>query len=62
MPADFDTYFHALAATFVDDKTEHMDRSALEALLKSAAEEAAAGTRVIHEPRHDRDGGGSPDF
>ena len=62
MAADFDTYFHALAATFVDDKTEHMDRSALEALLKSAAEEAAAGTRVIHEPRHDRDGGGSPDF
>lgn len=62
MAVDFDTYFKALAATSVDDKTEHTDRGALERLLKEAAADADDRLHVRHEPRGDKDGGGRPDF
>lgn len=62
MPADFDAYFRALAATPLDEKTEHMDRTALELLLRAAADDAAPGAQVRHEPRRDKGGAGSPDF
>jgi predicted helicase len=59
---NFDAYLKALAATSVDDKTEHTDRGALERLLKEAAAEADERLHVRHEPRGDKDGGGRPDF
>lgn len=59
---NFDAYLKALAATPVDDKTEHTDRGALERLLKEAAAEADERLHVRHEPRGDKDGGGRPDF
>ncbi|MDQ2860340.1 MAG: hypothetical protein M3T55_06355 [Pseudomonadota bacterium] len=62
MPADFETYFRALAATAIDDKTEHMDRAALQTLLQAACDDAEPGARVLHEPRRDKGGAGSPDF
>jgi hypothetical protein len=62
MPVDFEAYFRALASTPVDAKTEHSDRSALEALLGAAANDAEPGAQVQHEPPRDKSGGGSPDF
>lgn len=62
MAIDFDAYLKALAATSVDDKTEHTDRAALERLLKEAAADADDRLHVRHEPRGDKDGGGRPDF
>jgi hypothetical protein len=62
MSADFDAYFRAVATTAVDDKTEHMDRAPLQALLQAAADDAKPGARVLHEPRRDKGGAGSPDF
>jgi len=62
VPADFESYFRALAATVLDEKTEHMDRSALQTLLQAAADDAEPGARVLHEPRRDKGGAGSPDF
>lgn len=46
----------------VDDKTEHMDRATLQALLQAAADDAEPGAAVQHEPRRDKGGAGSPDF
>lgn len=62
MPADFDAYLKALAATPVDQKTEHTDRGALERVLGAAAAQADARLRVQHEPKRDKGGGGSPDY
>lgn len=62
MAIDFETYFKALAATPVDEKTEHTDRGALETLLRAAATEAHAGLNIQHEPKRDKSGGGSPDY
>ncbi len=62
MPPDFEAYLRALAATSLDDKTEHSDRGALETLLRAAANDAGPGATVQHEPRRDRSGGGSPDY
>lgn len=62
MTADFEAYFRALAATSVDDKTEHMDRGALQILLQAAANDAEPGAQIQHEPRRDKGGAGSPDF
>ena len=62
MPADFDAYFRALAATPLDAKTEHSDRAALEILLQTAADDAEPGAHVQHEPIRDKSGLGSPDF
>jgi hypothetical protein len=62
MPADFEAYFKSLASTTLDDKTEHTDRGALETLLQALVDDAEPGARVIHEPRRDKGGAGSPDF
>ena len=62
MPADFEAYCRSLAETALDDKTEHTDRAILERLLQDLMNDAEPGARVIHEPRRDKDGGGSPDF
>ena len=62
MSADYEAYVRALAATPLDEKTEHTDRSALERLLQAAADDAEPGARVQHEPRRDKGGAGSPDF
>lgn len=62
MPADFETYFRALAQTAIDDKTEHTDRAALQALLQTMVDDVEPGARVQHEPRRDKGGAGSPDF
>ena len=62
MPPDFEAYLRALAATPLDEKTEHTDRGALETLLRGAANDAGPGAAVQHEPRRDRGGGGSPDY
>ncbi|MCA6272465.1 MAG: N-6 DNA methylase [Phenylobacterium sp.] len=62
MLIDFDAYLKALAATPIDDKTEHSDRGALERLLNEAAQAADGRLRIQHEPKRDRGGGGSPDY
>jgi hypothetical protein len=57
----FDEYLKALRKTPLDQKTEHADRSALEALLEALAAEHAKGVTVHHEPRRVADKG-APDF
>ncbi len=58
MAHDFQTYLDALRKTPLDQKTEHTDRGALEALLS-----ALAGPDILvqHEPKR-QDDKGSPDF
>jgi hypothetical protein len=62
VPADFEAYFRALAATSLDAKTEHSDRAALESLLNAAARAADPKLAIQHEPKRDKQGGGSPDY
>ena len=57
----FDRYLLALRKTPVDEKTEHTDRAALQALLQSLADEGAGGAAVQHEPKRVIDKG-APDF
>ncbi len=57
----FDRYILALRKTPVDDKTEHTDRGALEALLQAVADEGGAKLTVQHEPKR-ASGKGAPDF
>ena len=57
----FDRYLQALRKTPLDEKTEHADRSALEALLEALAAKHAKGVTVHHEPRRVADKG-APDF
>ncbi len=62
MDIRFDTYLKALKETPVAEHTEHTGRSALEALLKTFAQEAGAkGIGVQHEPKREKDKG-APDF
>ncbi len=62
MTAHFEAYLHKLAATPLEQHTEHTGRSALETLLNHFAERtAAAGTRVQHEPKRIAEKG-APDF
>ncbi|MGV1013400.1 MAG: hypothetical protein ACOYB4_00360 [Methyloceanibacter sp.] len=61
MKAIFEKYLLALRKTRIEDKTEHTDRSALEVLLQSIADEADTGIRVQHEPKREADKG-APDF
>ena len=56
----FDRYLQALRKTPLDEKTEHADRSALEALLEALAKHAK-GVTVHHEPKRVADKG-APDF
>jgi hypothetical protein len=57
----FEKYLLALRRTPVDDKTEHTDRGALEALLQAIADEVNPGVKVQHEPKRQADKG-APDF
>jgi len=57
----FDRYFLALRKTPVDEKTEHTDRAALQALLQAVADASATGISVQHEPKRVVDKG-APDF
>ncbi|MGU9980141.1 type ISP restriction/modification enzyme [Phreatobacter sp. HK31-P] len=58
----FDRYLVTLAASYRDGGTEHSGRAALEALLNAfAADAAAAGIAIQHEPRREAERG-APDF
>ena len=57
----FDRYLLALRKTAVDEKTEHTDRAALQALLQSIVETSQSGITVQHEPKRTADKG-APDF
>ena len=57
----FDRYLLALRKTPVEEKTEHTDRAALEALLQAIADAGANGVAVQHEPKRVADKG-APDF
>jgi type I restriction-modification system DNA methylase subunit len=57
----FDRYLLALRKTPIDEKTEHTDRSALEALLQDIADGSESGIAVQHEPKRVVDKG-APDF
>jgi predicted helicase len=57
----FDRYLLALRKTPIDEKTEHMDRSALQTLLQALADDNADGIAVQHEPKRIADKG-APDF
>ena len=63
MPAidSFDHYLSALRKVAVEDKTEHTDRGALEALLSALAGDIDANIHVQHEPKRDALKG-APDF
>ena len=61
MKGVFEKYLLALRRTPVDDKTEHTDRSALEALLQAVADEVNPGVKVQHEPKRVANKG-APDF
>lgn len=57
----FDRYLLALRKNPVDEKTEHTDRPALEALLQALADETQKGINVQHEPKRVTNKG-APDF
>ena len=57
----FDRYLSALRKIAVEDKTEHTDRGALEALLSALAGDIDANIHVQHEPKRDALKG-APDF
>jgi hypothetical protein len=57
----FEKYLLALRKAPIDDKTEHTDRSALETLLQTVADEVNNGVKVQHEPKRAANKG-APDF
>lgn len=57
----FDRYLLALRETAINEKTEHTDRAALQALLRGVAEDCDSGVTVHHEPKR-VPGKGAPDF
>ena len=59
--AIFDGYLAALRKTRLEDKTEHTDRAALEALLGAFAGSGAKDAKVQHEPKRSPEKG-APDF
>ena len=61
MKGAFEKYLLALRKTRLEEKTEHSDRTALETLLQTIAEEVDASIRVQHEPKREADKG-APDF
>ncbi len=61
MKGVFEKYLLALRKTRVEEKTEHSDRAALEALLQAIADETETGIYVQHEPKREADKG-APDF
>jgi hypothetical protein len=50
----FDSYLLALRRTPLDDKTEHTDRPALQALLQAIADDFTTGLTVHHETKQTR--------
>lgn len=61
MASKFDDYLLALRKTQIGDKTELMDRAALQSLLEAAANAGTTGITVQHEPKRVTDKG-APDF
>ncbi|WP_374372315.1 type ISP restriction/modification enzyme [Dongia sp.] len=61
MKSIFERYLTALRKTALDSKTEHTDRSALEALLGEFASLSGPGVAVQHEPKRIA-AKGAPDF
>ena len=59
--ATFDIYLTSLRKTRLEDKTEHTDRAALEALLGVFAGGGAKDAKVQHEPKRSPEKG-APDF
>jgi hypothetical protein len=59
--APFDRYLLALRKTSVDEKTEHTDRAALQALLQAIANDCDSRLNVQHEPKRVAEKG-APDF
>lgn len=57
----FDIYLKDLRSTQLNEKTELSDRSALEKLLKVVSAENK-NIHILHEPKRDKNGLGSPDF
>jgi hypothetical protein len=57
----FDRYLLSLREIPVEEKTEHTDRAALQALLRSIAERSEVGVSIHHEPKRVADKG-APDF
>ncbi len=57
----FDRYLLDLRKTRIDDKTEHTDRAALQALLQAVADASNPGVSVQHEPKRVSEKG-APDF
>lgn len=57
----FDRYILDLRKTRIDDKTEHTDRAALQALLQAVADTSNPGVSVQHEPKRVAEKG-APDF
>jgi hypothetical protein len=57
----FDRYILALRKMPVDEKTEHMDRAALQSLLQAIAGDDANRIAIQHEPKRVADKG-APDF
>ena len=55
-------YFNALKAVDVSETTEHTLRGALENLLNAIAAHENPNIKVIHEPKQDKTGLGTPDF
>ena len=61
MKGVFEKYLLALRKTLLEEKTEHSDRTALETLLQTIADETDTGIHVQHEPKREADKG-APDF
>ena len=61
MKGVFEKYLLALRKTRLEEKTEHTDRAALEALLQTIADEVDIAIGVQHEPKREADKG-APDF
>ena len=61
MKGVFEKYLLALRKTLLEEKTEHSDRTALETLLQTIADETETGILVQHEPKREADKG-APDF
>lgn len=58
----FTTYLQKLQKTSLHEKTEHTDRLALQQLLETITKHKNNKIKVVHEPRRNKEGFGSPDF
>jgi len=58
----FKDYFEAIKALDLSDATEHTLRPALQNLLALISKQQNSEIKIIHEPKRDASGKGSPDF